>query len=61
MTTCAEYRSIFDLCPNDEALTGLREVNPVLKQAVNPHTAGMCKAVASGVKTIPLMLWLFEP
>nr|XP_020450416.1 ankyrin repeat and zinc finger domain-containing protein 1 isoform X1 [Monopterus albus] len=35
MTTCAEYRSIFDLSPNDEALIGLREVNPVLKQALN--------------------------
>ncbi|KAM8749364.1 tRNA endonuclease ANKZF1 isoform 1-T2 [Acanthopagrus schlegelii] len=33
MTACAEYRSIFDLCPHDEALTGLREVNPVLRQA----------------------------
>ncbi|KAM9347740.1 tRNA endonuclease ANKZF1 [Symphorus nematophorus] len=31
MTACADHRSIFDLCPTDEALTGLREVNPVLK------------------------------
>lgn len=40
MTTSAEYRSIFDLCPNDEAFIGLREVNPVLqtacKQPANP-------------------------
>ncbi|GAA6224130.1 ankyrin repeat and zinc finger domain-containing protein 1 [Lates japonicus] len=32
MTTHADHHSIFDLRPNDEALTGLREVNPVLKQ-----------------------------
>ncbi|XP_028446941.1 ankyrin repeat and zinc finger domain-containing protein 1 isoform X2 [Perca flavescens] len=35
MTTGTDYRSIFNLCPNDEALIGLRKVNPVLKQAVN--------------------------
>ncbi|XP_029314961.1 ankyrin repeat and zinc finger domain-containing protein 1 isoform X2 [Cottoperca gobio] len=35
MTTGADYRSIFNLCPNDEALNGLREVNPILKQPVN--------------------------
>ncbi|XP_039673664.1 ankyrin repeat and zinc finger domain-containing protein 1 isoform X2 [Perca fluviatilis] len=35
MTTGTDYRSIFHLCPNDEALIGLRKVNPVLKQAVN--------------------------
>ncbi|XP_044073875.1 ankyrin repeat and zinc finger domain-containing protein 1 [Siniperca chuatsi] len=39
MTTCAGYRSVFDLCPNDEALIGLREVNQVLKQAGNTHPA----------------------
>uniref|UniRef100_UPI0037E9123F tRNA endonuclease ANKZF1 isoform X1 n=2 Tax=Semicossyphus pulcher TaxID=241346 RepID=UPI0037E9123F len=39
MTTCAEYRSIFDLCLDDEALLGLREVNPVLKQTVNTDPA----------------------
>ncbi|XP_030284903.1 ankyrin repeat and zinc finger domain-containing protein 1 [Sparus aurata] len=39
MTACAEYRSIFDLCPHDEALTGLREVNPVLRQAANTDPA----------------------
>ncbi|XP_034742434.1 ankyrin repeat and zinc finger domain-containing protein 1 isoform X2 [Etheostoma cragini] len=33
-TTGNDYRSIFHLCPNDEALVGLRKVNPVLKQAV---------------------------
>lgn len=61
MTTCAEHRSIFDLCPNDEALLGLREVNPVLKQAVNTHPTsdGKCEAAVSVVKTI--MLRLFEP
>ena len=43
MTTGAEYLSIFTLCPNDEALTGLREVNSVLKQAGNtgPASDGM--------------------
>lgn len=63
MTTCAENRSIFDLCPNDEALTGLREVDPVLKQAVNtpPGSDGMCEAVVSAIKTLPLMLCVFEP
>ncbi|XP_034430360.1 ankyrin repeat and zinc finger domain-containing protein 1 isoform X1 [Hippoglossus hippoglossus] len=34
MTTNADHRSIFDLCPDDEALLGLREVNSVLKQPV---------------------------
>lgn len=37
MTTCAGHRSVFDLCPNDEALIGLREVKP--KQAGTPHQA----------------------
>uniref|UniRef100_A0A8D0ADV1 Ankyrin repeat and zinc finger peptidyl tRNA hydrolase 1 n=1 Tax=Sander lucioperca TaxID=283035 RepID=A0A8D0ADV1_SANLU len=32
MTTGNDYRSIFHLCPNDEALIGLKKVNPVLKQ-----------------------------
>ncbi|XP_019945650.2 tRNA endonuclease ANKZF1 isoform X2 [Paralichthys olivaceus] len=32
MTTNADHRSLFDLCPDDEALLGLREVNRVLKQ-----------------------------
>ncbi|XP_059198970.1 tRNA endonuclease ANKZF1 isoform X2 [Centropristis striata] len=32
MTTGADCRSVFTLSPNDEALTGLREVNPSLKQ-----------------------------
>eukprot|EP00064_Thunnus_orientalis_P009338 superscaffoldBa00001178_g9362 len=31
MTACADHRSIFGLCPDDEALMGLREVNPVQK------------------------------
>ncbi|XP_070770260.1 tRNA endonuclease ANKZF1 [Enoplosus armatus] len=39
MMTCAGYRSIFDLSPNDEALVGLREVSRVLMQAGNTHTA----------------------
>ncbi|XP_068559623.1 tRNA endonuclease ANKZF1 isoform X2 [Cebidichthys violaceus] len=39
MTTIAEYRSIFHLTPNDEALSGLREVKSVLRQAVNTHPA----------------------
>ncbi|XP_049905045.1 ankyrin repeat and zinc finger domain-containing protein 1 isoform X1 [Epinephelus moara] len=39
MTTGADCRSVFHLTPNDEALTGLREVNSVLKQAVNTDPA----------------------
>ncbi|XP_070832323.1 tRNA endonuclease ANKZF1 isoform X2 [Chaetodon trifascialis] len=39
MTTCADHRSIFDLCPNDEALIGLREVKPVLEQAAHSDPA----------------------
>ncbi|XP_074551064.1 tRNA endonuclease ANKZF1 isoform X2 [Halichoeres trimaculatus] len=39
MTTGAEYRSVFDLCQNDEALLGLREVNPVQKQTLNTDPA----------------------
>ncbi|XP_076603556.1 tRNA endonuclease ANKZF1 isoform X2 [Chaetodon auriga] len=39
MTTCADHRSIFDLCPNDDALIGLREVKPVLEQAANTDPA----------------------
>ncbi|XP_068428731.1 tRNA endonuclease ANKZF1 isoform X2 [Clinocottus analis] len=39
MTTGVEYLSIFHLCPNDEALDGLRGVNPVLGQAVNNDPA----------------------
>ncbi|XP_040057135.1 tRNA endonuclease ANKZF1 isoform X2 [Gasterosteus aculeatus] len=31
MTSGAEYRSIFHLCPNDEALNGLREVKSFLR------------------------------
>ncbi|KAG7501965.1 ankyrin repeat and zinc finger domain-containing protein 1 isoform X1 [Solea senegalensis] len=45
MTTCVDQRSVFDLCPNDEALLGLREVRSFLKQSANtepgppdPHT-----------------------
>ncbi|XP_047227102.1 ankyrin repeat and zinc finger domain-containing protein 1 isoform X3 [Girardinichthys multiradiatus] len=36
MTSCADLRSIFDLCTNEEAFK-LREVNPVLKEA-DPST-----------------------
>lgn len=39
MTTCADHRSIFDLCPNDDAFIGLREVKPVLEQAANSDPA----------------------
>ncbi|XP_049450340.1 ankyrin repeat and zinc finger domain-containing protein 1 isoform X1 [Epinephelus fuscoguttatus] len=39
MTTGADCRSVFHLTPNDEALTGLREVNSVLKHAVNTDPA----------------------
>lgn len=55
MTACAEYRSIFDLYPHDEALTGLREVNPVLRQAANtdPAPEGMYEAVVPVVKKVP--------
>lgn len=43
MTACADKRSIFDLCPDDEALTGLREVNPNQEESVNtkPASDGM--------------------
>ncbi|XP_027146913.1 ankyrin repeat and zinc finger domain-containing protein 1 isoform X1 [Larimichthys crocea] len=34
--TCADHRSIFDLCPSDDAFTGLREV---LKQVANTDPA----------------------
>ncbi|CAJ1079249.1 ankyrin repeat and zinc finger domain-containing protein 1 isoform X2 [Xyrichtys novacula] len=37
MTTSTESRSIFDLCLNEEALLGLREVDPVLKQVSTTH------------------------
>ncbi|XP_034549721.1 ankyrin repeat and zinc finger domain-containing protein 1 [Notolabrus celidotus] len=39
MTTSAEHRSVFELCLNEEALLGLREVNPVLKQTPNTDPA----------------------
>ncbi|XP_047193201.1 ankyrin repeat and zinc finger domain-containing protein 1 isoform X3 [Scophthalmus maximus] len=39
MTSNADHRSIFDLCPNDEALLGLREVNTVPRQPVNTEPA----------------------
>ncbi|XP_037344817.2 tRNA endonuclease ANKZF1 isoform X2 [Pungitius pungitius] len=39
MTSGAEYRSIFHLCPNDEALNGLREVKSFLRPAVNTDPA----------------------
>ncbi|KAK5861178.1 hypothetical protein PBY51_022593 [Eleginops maclovinus] len=39
MTTSAEHHSIFHLSPDDEAFIGLREVNPILKQAVNTDPA----------------------
>ncbi|XP_041857850.1 ankyrin repeat and zinc finger domain-containing protein 1 [Melanotaenia boesemani] len=41
MTTCAVYRSIFDLGSDEEAFE-LREVNPVLKEAVNTVPAADC-------------------
>ncbi|XP_072300482.1 tRNA endonuclease ANKZF1 [Eucyclogobius newberryi] len=34
MSSCASHRSIFDLCPSDETLNGLKEVDPILKQTV---------------------------
>ncbi|KAJ4933128.1 hypothetical protein JOQ06_029964 [Pogonophryne albipinna] len=39
MTTSYEHHSIFHLSPEDEAFIGLREVNPILKQAVNTDPA----------------------
>ncbi|XP_040004389.1 ankyrin repeat and zinc finger domain-containing protein 1 isoform X2 [Xiphias gladius] len=48
MTTSADNRSIFDLCPKDEALTGLREAKPVLKQHVNTEPAS--QAVHTGLE-----------
>lgn len=41
MTTRKDCRSIFDLCLNDEA-SGLREVNPVLKEGVIIDLASDC-------------------
>ncbi|XP_037542327.1 ankyrin repeat and zinc finger domain-containing protein 1 [Nematolebias whitei] len=38
MTTCANFRSVFDLFSKEEALE-LREVNPVLKEALNADSA----------------------
>ncbi|KAM9850795.1 tRNA endonuclease ANKZF1 [Aulostomus maculatus] len=38
MAAC-DYRSIFNFCPDDEALVGLREVDPVQKQNANPVPA----------------------
>ncbi|KAF7665206.1 hypothetical protein LDENG_00148850 [Lucifuga dentata] len=32
--TCTDFRSVFDLCPHDEALIGLREVTSVHDQSV---------------------------
>ena len=65
MMTSANSRSIFDMCLNDEALIGLKEVNPVLKQPVNtePASHGMydcrCRLV-SVTKTVALIYCLFE-
>ncbi|XP_026232175.1 ankyrin repeat and zinc finger domain-containing protein 1 isoform X2 [Anabas testudineus] len=39
MTSRADYLSVFDLSPNDEALIGLREVNPFLQQTGDPKQA----------------------
>ncbi|KAM8855628.1 tRNA endonuclease ANKZF1 [Spinachia spinachia] len=39
MTSGAEYRCIFHLCPNDEALNGLREVESFSGPAVNTDPA----------------------
>ena len=64
MTACAEYRSIFDLCPDDEALTGLREVNPVLRQAAvtDPAPEGLYEAVVPVVKKVPFkFLYVWKP
>ncbi|XP_028993233.1 ankyrin repeat and zinc finger domain-containing protein 1 [Betta splendens] len=42
MTTCAEVRSIFDFCPNDDALVGLKEVDRVLQQTnTGPAPCGL--------------------
>lgn len=64
MTTCADFRSIFDLGPNDEALIGLREVNPVLQQTADaePASCGMnCSCSFMPVlKTVLIIFDLFE-
>ncbi|KAM7407559.1 hypothetical protein PAMA_003332 [Pampus argenteus] len=39
MTACADFCSIFGFCPDDEALYGLREVNPVQKPRENTEPA----------------------
>lgn len=46
MTKCADIRSVFDLCPDDEALIGLKEVKPVLQQTDSgPASCGMIPVV----------------
>lgn len=50
-TTCAKHRSVFDLLPSDEAVTGLREVDPVLQ-------TGCIQTASPGVYE-PL-LWILE-
>lgn len=56
MATSAEHRSIFDLCPNDEALIGLREVNLILltgcDQATNAGKNCSCKNNMADVYTV---------
>nr|XP_020515186.1 ankyrin repeat and zinc finger domain-containing protein 1 [Labrus bergylta]XP_020515187.1 ankyrin repeat and zinc finger domain-containing protein 1 [Labrus bergylta] len=39
MTTSPEYRTVFDLCLNEDALLGLRDVNSVLMQTLNTEPA----------------------
>ncbi len=57
MTACAESRSVFDLCPDDEAFIGLRKVNNVQKEAVN-STDGVYEAVVSVGKTNVLCIFI---
>lgn len=35
MANSVEHRSVFDLCPNDEVLTGLVKVNSALQKPYN--------------------------
>ncbi|KAF0026502.1 hypothetical protein F2P81_021239 [Scophthalmus maximus] len=60
MTSNADHRSIFDLCPNDEALLGLREVNTVPRQPVNTEPASHAKNVSDVMKTVPPLVSIFQ-
>lgn len=65
MTTSVEYRSVFDLCPNDKALIGLREVNSLLQtgfmQAANPGKGVLTVKTISSKCCLKSILVFFFP